>query len=135
MRKKLEGKKEFLSALKKHGRDLNKAFKRASGMAADELLYNIDELVPLDTGALRASGGWFQLQEGGCIVTVIGYGFPVSGFIDEKGREKDPTLYAVVQHEEFYNHDYPEIDHYLEVGLWQEMGNIANIITTELMRL
>lgn len=132
---KLEGKREFMAALKKHHRDLNKAFARGSAQAADYLLDTIEYLVPLDTGALRESGDWFQIKENGTTVTIIGYGFPVSGFYDEWGREKDPSQYAVYQHEIPYNHDNEETWLYLEIGLDQEEGQMMNIITTEMMRV
>jgi hypothetical protein len=89
----------------------------------------------MDTGALRESGDYFQTKDNGVTETVIGYGFPVTGFIDEYGREKDPSLYAVYQHEIPYIHDGEETWLYLEIGLDQELGAMMNIITTEMMRV
>jgi hypothetical protein len=134
-RVKITGKKEMLAAMREHGRGLNRAFAKGCADASDYLLDAIEYLVPMDTGALRESGGWLQYKENGSTVTVIGYGFEVSGFFDEYGREKDPSLYAVYQHEIPYNHDDEETWLYLEIGLDQEEGAMMNIITTEMMRV
>jgi len=133
---KIVGKGAFIAALKKHHKHLKEAFGEASKQAAEHLKEEIEYLVPMDTGALRASCGWFQVKNNGMMTeTIFGYGFPVTGFVDEWLREKDPSLYAVYQHEVPYIHDGEETWRYLEIGLDQELGAMMNIITTEMMRV
>lgn len=131
---KIEGIKELNKALKQYQKATGDAFKKGCNEAASTFLKNNEELVPLDTGELRASGDYFQDGKGWSTVTVIGYGFSVSGFIDEMGLEKDPSLYAVNQHETlWYKHPYGQAL-FLQAGIERELGEISNIITTYVMR-
>lgn len=98
MRLKLEGVRELTSALKKIQRSYGKAFEKASGWAAEQLLVRIEPTVPIETGALRASAGWQQEGKGWNTVTWVGYGYPVSGFY-RGDEEKHPEDYAVMQHD------------------------------------
>jgi hypothetical protein len=132
---KIEGIRELKAALNKYRADAGKAFRRGCAEAAQMLLDNTEELVPLDTGALRASGDFFQEEKGWQTVTSVGYGFPVSGYLDANGLEKNPSYYAVDQHETlWYNHNYGQAL-YLQAGVDREIGEISNIITTHIIRL
>ena len=134
-RVKLEGIGALNKALKSYANKTGTAFKKGCKEAAEMVLANTAELVPKDTGALRASGDHFQDGKGWGTVTVIGYGFSVSGFIDEMGLEKDPSLYAVNQHETlWYKHPVGQAS-FLQAGVDREIGEISNIITTHVMRV
>lgn len=131
---KIEGIGALAKALKRYEKDTGSAFKKGCAEAAQTLLDNTNELVPLDTGALRASANYYQDGKGWSTETIIGYGFAVSGFIDDMGLEKDPSLYAVNQHETlWYKHPYGQAL-FLQAGVNRDIGEISNIITTYVMR-
>lgn len=118
MKLKLEGVRELTSALKKIQRNYGKAFEKASGWAAEQLLVRIEPTVPLESGALRASAGWQQEGKGWNTITWVGYGYPVSGYYGPDGREKHPEDYAVMQHDWYPDKRTPGTRMlYLELGL------------------
>ena len=83
-------------------------------------------MAPIDTGALRASGDYYVEGTGWDAVAVVGYGFPVSGFF--KGNvERNPSEYAVYQHDEPYEQKYLEYaieNKFDDIGFlfWQEIA-------------
>jgi hypothetical protein len=102
---KLEGAGAFKKALDKAHRDFGRSFTAASERAAESLLAETAPMVPYETGALLASGDFFQQGKGWQTQTIIGYGFDISGKpgpIPMRGDQvKVPSDYAVAQHEEY----------------------------------
>jgi hypothetical protein len=122
MQVKIEGIKELEKALDRYAKSLGKAFKEASADAADTFLHSTDIYVKYETGALRASGIWFQENDGFQTETIIGYGatpeFPFYR-VFPSGRTvlQEPEKYAARQHD--------EIESALEAGTqwkWMDHG-------------
>lgn len=134
---KLEGVGDFKRALGKAHRDLGRSFVAASERAAHSLLTETAPLVPIETGALLASGQFFQDGKGWQTQTIIGYGFDIAGMpgpVYRRGdQEKVPAEYAVIQHEY-----YPEKKragatvHYLLLGIDYNFEYISDIFYTYL---
>lgn len=107
MKVKIEGIDKLKKALDKHVRDLGKAFESASETVADTFIDRNDVYVPLETGALRDSGGHFQEGTGWQTVTVVGYGFETSQNFFRAGRKdpQEPWKYAFGDHGQENNYD------------------------------
>ena len=99
MRAKLLGVEAFAKALVRHEKRLGDALTKGLRAAATILINEATDTVRIDTGALQASGMWYQENSGWRTEITVGYGFPVAGFYDEWGREKDPAVYAVYHHD------------------------------------
>lgn len=138
MKFKLEGVKELKKALEAHSKALGKAFNDASETVADTFLKRNDSFVPLETGALRNSGQYFQEGNGWTTVTVIGYGFPTTMDFYRPYRKEpqNPTLYALRQEEEYPNKRTPgTIMNYFEIGFENFRSEAINTITLELSKV
>lgn len=134
----LKGFKEFPKSMEKYRKRAWKLARTGLGEACEWYLKNADWTVPLDTGALRASGNYFieDFDNGRNFYAVLGYGFDISDhengvYVDENGVEKVPSEYAVLQHEIPYNHPRGGIDHYLEEGLAYYLDEMSKIIRNE----
>jgi hypothetical protein len=95
---------ELEKALGKYAKSLGHAFKQASADAADTFLHSTDVYVKYETGALRASGIWFQENDGFHTETIIGYGatpeFPhYRVFPSGRTVLQEPEKYAARQHD------------------------------------
>jgi hypothetical protein len=132
---KLEGVGAFNRALDKVHRDLGRSFVAASERAAQSLLRETAPLVPVETGALLASGDFIQDGKGWETQTIIGYGFDIAGMpgpVYMRGnQEKIPAEYAVIQHDE-----YPQkrtsgtTMYYLELGIDYNFEYLSDIFYT-----
>ena len=107
MKVKVEGIKELDKALQRYIKDLGHAFKQASADAADTFLHSTDVFVKYETGALRASGIWFQENDGFRTETIIGYGAtPEFPFYRQnpdgsyRNEPQEPEKYAARQHDD-----------------------------------
>lgn len=102
MKFKLEGIAELAKALRKYDRDIGRAYARGLNGVAREIWKEANDFVPVDTGALRASGDFWVEGTGWSAVGYVGYGLDVEGFT------RIPANYAV------YQHDAPFEVRYLE---------------------
>lgn len=134
MKYKLEGVKDFKAGLRAYRKASGAAFQRASEMAADHIRDEAQQLVPVDTGALRASADYYSRGSGWGTVTIIGFGFKVTGFFDENGQAKVPREYAVEQHEYPYAHSDGRTFLYLELAISNNIDYISQIFAGELRR-
>jgi hypothetical protein len=98
-RLKLTGLKSLEKAMDRTVRDYGKKMETGLREAAKVLIRESSSTVEVDTGALKASGMWFQTGKNWDTVIIVGYGFPTFGFYDEYGREKVPSEYSVYHHE------------------------------------
>jgi hypothetical protein len=98
-RLKLTGLKSLERAMDRTVRDYGKKMEAGLREAAKVLIREATDTVRIDTGALKASGMWYQVGKDWNTVITVGYGFPTFGFYDEYGREKVPSQYAVYHHE------------------------------------
>jgi hypothetical protein len=122
MKVKVEGIKELDKALGRYVKALGHAFQQASADAADTFLHNTDVYVKYETGALRASGIWFQENDGFRTETIIGYGAQPEFAhyrVFPSGRTvlQEPEKYAARQHD--------DIESALEAGTqwkWMDHG-------------
>lgn len=135
MKFRMEGQKEFKASLRAYRKATGDAFKRASEMAADHIRDEAIQLTPIDTGALRASADYYSRGSGWGTVTIVGFGFKVSGFFDEDGIEKEPRLYAVDQHEMPYNHPRGGEMLFLDTAIYNNIDYISQIFAGEIRRV
>ena len=98
-RLKLTGLKSLERAMDRTVRDYGKKMEAGLRESAKVLIREATDTVRIDTGALKASGMWYQVGKDWNTVITVGYGFPTFGFYDEYGREKVPSQYAVYHHE------------------------------------
>ncbi len=96
---KVTGLRELERALRRTEKRVEKATESVMRQAAKAIMRESVNTVSIDTGALQASGMWFQVGTGYNAVITVGHGFPVFGFYDDSGREKNPAEYAVYHHE------------------------------------
>ena len=94
MKYKLDGIAALDKALKKYDRDTGRAYAKGLEGVAREIYKESQFFVPVDTGALRASGGYWTTGNGWASVGIVGYGLEVEGY------ERVPANYAVFQHDE-----------------------------------
>lgn len=98
--------KRALNALESH---LGRIFADAVMSVGSIILEEGREIAPIDTGALKASGIIYRVGRGWNAETIMGFGTKVKGFVDAKGRIKDPRKYAGYQHDDPYNRKYLEL--------------------------
>lgn len=140
MKVKVYGIPELYKALKSHQRALGAAFEHVSADVADTFLRRNDVFVPLETGALRASGVWVQEGSGFNTVTFVGYGADPEGSFYRQGRDtpQEPHLYAKYQEE---THETKKtaftVWYYLESGIrdFFQDGGAMEIIVAELSKV
>ena len=138
MKVKIEGIGKLKKALDKHVRDLGKAFESASETVADTFIDRNDVYVPLETGALRDSGGHFQEGTGWQTVTVVGYGFETSQSFFREGRKdpQEPRRYALRQEFEYPEKTEPgAIMLYMTTGFEEYRQEAFDTITMELSKV
>jgi len=129
---------KFKTSFKKYNENLGEAFKPAMEKASEVYFEAADELVPMETGALRRSRGIVQRGNGWKTQTFLGYGFEIMElYIRETSGSpeiKVPKDYAVYQHEVPMNHILG-IDHFLEEGLDYYGHLIVDAVFTELAKV
>lgn len=119
MKVKIEGIPALKKALSRKLDLMGKAFEAGCYTVADTFILRNDVYVPEDSGALGASGGYFQDGKGFETVTVIGYGFMTDETFYRGNRTtpQEPWLYAVIQEDEYPNKLTPgTIMLYMEIG-------------------
>jgi len=102
VRFKLEGIAALDKALRKFDRDLGKKYAEGIGAVARLIWSESQDVTPVDTGALRASGDYWVEGSGWATVGYVGYGGPVEGF------ERVPAVYTT------WVHDAPQNRRWLE---------------------
>jgi len=120
MRFKLEGIAALDKALRKYDKDTGRAYARGLGAVAREIWKEANDLVPVDTGALRASGDYWIDGTGWNAVAYVGYGGPVEGF------DRIPANYAV------YQHDAPFERRWLEDAAENQADDASYLFWTEI---
>jgi hypothetical protein len=135
MKMRLEGRNEFKAALRDYRKRTGDAFKQASEMAAFHIKDEAQQIVPVDTGALRASADYFMRGSGWGTVTIVGFGFKVSGYFDENGNPKVPRDYAVDQHEMPYRHPNGGEWLYLHTAVERSLDYVHQIYVGEIRRI
>jgi hypothetical protein len=130
---------KFKTSFKKYNENLGEAFKPAMEKASEVYFEAADELVPMETGALRRSRGIVQRGNGWKTQTFLGYGFEIEEIYLRGTREtgleiKVPREYAVYQHEVPMNH-VQGIDHFLEEGLDYYGDLIVDAVFSELKKV
>jgi hypothetical protein len=116
------------------------AFSRRVGQALGAEMYlegegimaQSKELVPVDTGALRASG-YVELPviDGLGASVELGYGGPASRPNPKTGEETD--VYAIIVHEDLEAHHKVGIAKYLEIPFLQAQRGMASRIRAGVM--
>lgn len=96
---KVTGLRQLEAALRRVEKRLERATESSMRHVAKVIMRESTATVNIDTGALQASGMWYQEGTGYNSVITVGHGFPAAGFYDERGREKVPSEYAVYHHE------------------------------------
>ena len=129
MKTKLEGVQDFKKSLDRYNNRTGKAFQKGVRAAARALLDHATPNAPIDTGALRASGGWYSEGSGWNTVALVGFGFEVEGFYDDHGRERIPREYALWQHDDPYN------VRWLENAVDAMVGNVETILADHIERV
>ena len=115
MKFKLEGIAELAKALRKYDRDIGRAYARGLNGVAEAIFDDADETVPVDTGALKASGDYWVEGTGWNAVGYVGYGLQVEGFT------RIPANYAV------YQHDLPFERKWLADAVENQADNASNL--------
>lgn len=129
MKAKLEGVDDFGKALSQYERRAGSAFRAGIRESARVLLDYATPMAPIDTGALRASGGWYSTGSGWNTVALVGFGFEVEGFYADDGRERIPKNYAIYQHDDPYN------VRWLEDAVDAKYGEISAIVTSHIEKV
>lgn len=140
MKVRIEGLPQLHKALKAHQKALGNAFEHVCADAADTFLRRNDVFVPVETGALRASGIWVQEGSGFGTVTIIGYGADPEGSFYRQGRDtpQEPHLYAKYQEENHETKRTPfTVWYYLRDGIrdFFHDGGAMQIIVAELSKV
>ena len=116
----LRGSRELRRELKRRGRQAPKALARALFQEAEQIMSVSKRLVPVDTGALRASGHvQLPVIRGKKVKVVLGYGGAAAP-------------YAVFVHEKQARHNPPTQWKYLEKPLFQAVPGMAGRIAKRL---
>lgn len=119
MKIKLEGVKELQQALRRYVKDTGKAFNRGAQLAGHAIMEVSQGVVPVDTGALKASGIVFTEGTGWKTECIIGYGSDVTGF------ERIPAQYAAIVEEG------PRPRFYLRNSVYTSLDVVYNLIYQE----
>jgi hypothetical protein len=141
MKVKIEGLKELERALDRYVDRLGKAFQQSSADAADTFLHNSDVYVKYETGALRASGVWFQESSGFQTETIIGYGatpeFPhYRVFPNGRTVLQEPEKYALRQHDDIEPALHPGTQwHWMDHGVSMFRPIMVGLIVEEMRRV
>jgi hypothetical protein len=99
---KIQGIAALEKALKKYDKDTGRAYAKGLTGVAREIYKESQDFVPVDTGALRASGDYWTAGTGWNAVGYVGYGLDIDGY------ERIPANYAVYQHDEPFMVKYLE---------------------------
>lgn len=118
---KLEGKDRLFSALDKLYARQGDKFHVAINKAGDHLLSEAQEITPVDTGALQASGISYSEGFSWNTVVIVGFGEPVTGFY-KGNRERHPEDYAV------YQHDHPYMRQWLEIAVVEQTDRMTDMV-------
>jgi hypothetical protein len=121
MQFKLEGVNELHKALQQHLEATGRAFNRGITAAGHEIYQVSQGIVPVDTGALKASGVTYTEGTGWQTVCIVGYGTEVTGY------ERVPSQYAIIveeYHARFYLHNAVEASD----------GIVSNLVFQEVSR-
>ena len=141
MKVKIEGIGELKKALNRHVRELGERFKEASADVADTFLRRNDVYVPLETGALRGSGMWYQENSRFETQTIVGYGFQPEGTYFRQGRTtpQEPWKYAFGDHGQENNYPTKQIPGtimlFMEKGFENYRQEAFDTITMELSKV
>ena len=141
MKVKIEGIGKLKKALNQHVRDLGKRFEEVSANVADTFLRRNDVYVPIETGALRGSGMWYQEKDGFQTETIVGYGFEPEWTYYREGRTKpqEPWKYAFGDHGQENNYDPKKtagtIILFMEKGFENYRQEAFDTITMELSQV
>lgn len=114
----IQGTENLLKALLVSGEAVTREVGRFLYQEATEVFNRSQDIVPIDTGALRSSGAVFQPEvEGTEIFVTVQYGGAAAP-------------YAAIQHENLeYHHDAPTQAKYLEAPLVERMEGIGAGLT------
>lgn len=141
MRVKIEGIDKLKKALDKHVKELGQRFSEVSADVADTFLKRNDVFVPLETGALRGSGMWYQEKAGFQTETIVGYGFEPEWTYYREGRTKpqEPWKYAYGEHGQENNYPTKQIPgtimEFMEIGFEGYRQEAFDTITMELSKV
>lgn len=130
----LSGDKVIRQQLRRYGEVAVQGLRRGLYQEAEKIMTASKELVPVDTGTLRASGHvQLPVQRGVRVSVDLGYGGPAGrGNLGASNRE--PVGYAVIVHEKLNVHHTVGQAKYLEVPLQRAKPGMSRRIADHIRR-
>lgn len=128
---KLKGSPAMISRLNQIGSEEHRRAQDAMEDGGDMIIAYSDTIIPLDTGALRASKANEEVQNSKTVIKrVIGYGAPKAELNPKSGVH--PGAYAVEQHEFPYQHAEGRTWKYLEFAVYRRAKAFMDLLRQRL---